>query len=149
MFRGPEGKIPKFQISVISELYIEIWFLLSDWSLSGTQNTLGAEFEHSCECMFRKFTHRNEKYQIECCIFLGMHNFRFFMISGHLRASSGSFSAISARSCAKQMMKKVVRSTLLHLSCSGVPKGKIPKFQIFCDFCTLHWNLISVIKCKS
>ena len=25
-----------------------------------------------------------------------MHNFRFFMISGHLRASSGSFSAISA-----------------------------------------------------
>ena len=36
--------------------------------------------------------------------------------------------------------KYMVRSTLLHLSCSGVPKGKISKFQVFCDF--LYFRLI-------
>ena len=115
-----KAKSQKFRFSVISELYIEIWFLLSNPSLSGIHETLGVEYEHPFEYIFRKLTYRNAEYQIECCIFLGVQNFRFFMISRDLRASPASFSAISARSCAKQMINNMVRSILLHLSCSGV-----------------------------
>ena len=99
------AKFPNFRFSVISELQIEIWFLLSDPSLSGTHETSGVEFEHSFECVFRKSIHRKEKYQIECCISLGAQNLRFLMISGDLRASKTSFLPISARSSAKQMFQ--------------------------------------------
>ena len=145
----PKGKISKFQI------FCDFW--TSDWNLISVIRSKSQRYSWDIRsrvwtfiwmCFQKVYT---QKWKVPNRM-LHISRGSEFKIFDDFRWSPGFEDIIFTHFGAQQRKANVsnmVRSTLLHLSCSGVPKGKISKFQIFCDFWTLDWNLISVIRFKS
>ena len=127
---GPKGKNPGFNISY--ELEILNWKLNPIYiaSLPRSLKTMCIDiWRFDCvgfhpKCISKGFV-SNEK-----CYFQGCPKFRFFIIWGVLRRPRASFLGISARSCAKQILRS-----------ARAPRGALGPRSALC-FCLLRCECI-------
>ena len=76
-----------------------------------------------------------KSFKLNVTYFLGAQKCKFLMISGDLRASPASFSAISARSSAKQMINKWCEalSSISHVLGSRRAKSQHFRFSVISE----------------